>query len=319
MKMIKLHKGYTLIFALTGALLAGCSKDKEIQEPEVLPPVAVVDNNKSPLTQKIINSSNLIKTFISDTTVNQAGGISVTLLTFKRADDLPVSMAILEVDMKNPKMEIQSLSPYNDLLYGLQPVMDMARDNEKAGSKIIAAINGDTFNSSSGEPTGVYYLNGIGLKTTIPTAGGTFFSIYSDKSIVIGGKDAAGVLRPIDNTKIKYAIGSRQWLVDKGVKVNNTDGAFDARTAIGYTADKVVYAVIADGGQVNFSNGLSLANLSDVMVAFGVRDAVNLDGGISSTAVIRDSSGAAKWNLLNRPTSLNGRNVANSLAFVLKD
>lgn len=78
------------------------------------------------------------------------------------------------------------------------------------------------------------------------------------------------------------------------------------RTAIGFSADStVVYFVTVDGRQPQ-SVGMSLAELADFMISFGIYNGVNLDGGGSTTMVIRDE-------IRNSPAASPERNVANAV------
>jgi hypothetical protein len=73
-----------------------------------------------------------------------------------------------------------------------------------------------------------------------------------------------------------------------------TDGRHP-RAAIGIS-DRDLYLVTCDGRRSGVDAGLTLEELSDFMVALGCRDAMNLDGGGSTTLVHRG-------HLLNRPYS----------------
>lgn len=83
------------------------------------------------------------------------------------------------------------------------------------------------------------------------------------------------------------------------------------RTAIGYSkTSKRLYLVIVDGRQKNLSIGVSLKELSDYMMKLGCDSALNLDGGGSSTLVLKDK-------ITNNPSDLGGaRKVANCIIIV---
>ena len=85
------------------------------------------------------------------------------------------------------------------------------------------------------------------------------------------------------------------------------------RTAVGFSEDKkFLYFVTVDGRQES-SVGMSLPELSDFMISLGVYRAVNLDGGGSTTMVVRNS-------VANSPSDAGGeRSVANSLMVVSQD
>ncbi len=87
----------------------------------------------------------------------------------------------------------------------------------------------------------------------------------------------------------------------------NSNGR-EPRTAIGYTADNKVIMIVADGRQAEFSLGITLPELAEVLVNLGVVEAMNLDGGGSSAMVVDDqlvSSPSDAGNVQRRvPTAL---------------
>ncbi len=85
------------------------------------------------------------------------------------------------------------------------------------------------------------------------------------------------------------------------------------RTAAGFSEDKrYLYLATVDGRQVT-SKGMSLPEFSDFLVSAGVYRGVNLDGGGSSTMVVRNS-------IVNSPSDAGGeRSVSNSLMVVSLD
>ena len=62
---------------------------------------------------------------------------------------------------------------------------------------------------------------------------------------------------------------------------------------------------------------MTLRELADVMRTLGARDAINLDGGGSTTMVYADTGNAGTLRIANRPSDAAGeRAVANALAVV---
>jgi hypothetical protein len=89
------------------------------------------------------------------------------------------------------------------------------------------------------------------------------------------------------------------------------DAAYGAarhpRTAVGLdTRRRLAWLVTVDGRQPGFSEGASLDELTDIFVALGASDAINLDGGGSTTMVVAAPGGP---RVLNRPihTAVPGR------------
>lgn len=83
------------------------------------------------------------------------------------------------------------------------------------------------------------------------------------------------------------------------------------RTAVGISEDeKTLYFVVVDGRQVGYSIGIDLFDLAERMRQLGAYQAVNLDGGGSSTMVVRGQT-------VNRPSDSSGdRRVSNCLMIV---
>jgi hypothetical protein len=311
-------KKSVLVLAML-AILISCKKDKKDAAENEVPEEEVVDNTIEPLTKKIMDNTTVIGTFMSDVTTPVGPGMTQTQIRFKRKDKLPVKLFILEADMNTPKLELLGLAPYNDWIPGMQKLSEMCRDNEVAGTNIVAAINGDVYNTTSGAPNSLFYINNRVYVSTV-TTGRTFIAALNDGTIAIGGKDTKGVERPVDKTKIKNAVGGNQWLVDNGLKATLTDVTITGRTAFGYTAGKVVYAVIVDGSQADYSNGVTLADLRDIMAALGAKDAINMDGGSSSTFVAKDPQRGG-WTVQNKPALAANveRMIGNGLGFVIKN
>jgi len=89
------------------------------------------------------------------------------------------------------------------------------------------------------------------------------------------------------------------------------------RTAVGIASHgKRLLLVTVDGRQKPYSDGMTLRELADLMLALGARDAINLDGGGSTTLVYKDPA-TRRLAIANRPSDPTGeRAVGNALAIV---
>ena len=74
------------------------------------------------------------------------------------------------------------------------------------------------------------------------------------------------------------------------------------RTAVGVRANGDILLVVVDGRQ-SLSRGMSLRELAACMKDLGARDAVNLDGGGSTTLVIKDPL-TGVFSVANRPSGV---------------
>ena len=84
----------------------------------------------------------------------------------------------------------------------------------------------------------------------------------------------------------------------------------DPRTALGFNKEKL-FLMVVDGRQGGYSNGLSMRDIAKVMIELGATEAINLDGGSSSTFV-------ADGRVINRPSGGKERHILNSI-FITSD
>jgi hypothetical protein len=90
------------------------------------------------------------------------------------------------------------------------------------------------------------------------------------------------------------------------------------RTAVGIADHgQRLLLVVVDGRQRPYSDGMTLRELASLMLALGSRDAINLDGGGSSTLVWAEPGQPGVFRIANRPSDPAGeRPVGNALAVV---
>lgn len=136
-------------------------------------------------------------------------------------------------------------------------------------------------------------------------------------------------LSPPEWNQVQHAIGGRLRLLKDG-KINETlvemhnaekrhtpgkrtpmlNLSHEPRTALGYNAD-TLFLVVADGRQPKYSTGLTLHELASILIELGATEAINLDGGSSSTFVVEDT-------VINKPSGQQERDVLNAV-FITAD
>jgi hypothetical protein len=90
------------------------------------------------------------------------------------------------------------------------------------------------------------------------------------------------------NVPLYNALSGRSVLVADGKNAASDDPSIHPRTAIGIKADGKLLLFTVDGREAGRSLGLKLSEAADVLVHFGAREAINLDGGGSTTFVMDD-------------------------------
>lgn len=178
----------------------------------------------------------------------------------------------------------------------------------------------------------------VGSVDTVPAG----VSIPRDGGVLIAGRnapdslrtalrslragDSVGITMSIGPIHPREAVGGRPILLRDSAIVGavDTEGqpgfatARHPRTAVGIAQrGRRLLLVTVDGRQPAYSAGMTLRELANLMHALGARDAINLDGGGSTTFVLADPDSAGRLRVANRPSDPMGeRPVGNALAIV---
>jgi hypothetical protein len=107
------------------------------------------------------------------------------------------------------------------------------------------------------------------------------------------------------------AITGNVFLMRDGKKLAKDDRDLHPRTALGITEDRTGLILLVVDGRETFSRGLTMVELARLMQQLGSYEAINLDGGGSSTMVARKRNGKVK--VLNTPSDGKPRDVPNGL------
>ena len=182
-----------------------------------------------------------------------------------------------------------------------------------------------------------YLVEGVSRdgNSTIPRDGGILWisTRLKDPSVSEFKTGASGTLTltlsPPEWNTVQHAIGGRLRLLKDG-KINETlvemhraekrhtpgkrasllNLSHEPRTALGYNTD-TLFLVVADGRQPKYSTGLTLYELASILIELGATEAINLDGGSSSTFVVGDQ-------VINKPSGRREREVLNAV-FITAD
>jgi exopolysaccharide biosynthesis protein len=192
--------------------------------------------------------------------------------------------------------------------------------NKRPEVEVLCGVNGDF--CYGGEERlnllhGIMYKDGVCLKDTFD--GGsvcTVFAMMKDGTAKIMNQSQYASQK----NNIQEAVGGRQALIVSGQTVNFTDTRLEPRTAVGVSKDgDKVYLLIVDGRRDAYSIGASYALLAQIFHIYNVYDAINLDGGGSSTFLVKDATANKGFKTRNRPTDNTGdRKLPNGLAVVRK-
>lgn len=268
---------------------------------------------------KLVNGTNLFAQIYSDSTYTLVDGLKATEIAYLSQKGVAMKIFIFEVDLSEPTISIKASSPYDKPAHAMQEMTLQATYVDKEGHKVWGAINADFFNMSTGEPRGVFYKDGVALRTKFDSGTRSFFAILKDGTpLVAPSTDYASIAA---EKEIKEAVGGSVTLVTNGNVVKHSDTTIEPRTCIGISEDgKKIYLLAVDGRNFWYSNGMEFEELGECMKAMGAHNSINLDGGGSTSFVIRNtpSFDADRFELRNWPTDGGGieRPVANGLLFI---
>ena len=181
----------------------------------------------------------------------------------------------------------------------------------EAGATV--AINGSYFNMSNCTSTTALWVNGVEIATTSAEE-------YARCNGVLGFKGGVFYIEPYSsaNTAADHAAWGQKYdsYVVTGPIIRRAGVTMDTniggegfygphpRTMLGKCPDGTVYMVVAEG-RLNGASGFSLANLASLAEDLGMSDAINLDGGGSSTLWVTGTG------VINRVSGGSVRNVPN--------
>jgi len=208
--------------------------------------------------------------------------------------------------------------------WAMQRVMDQANAaQQKYGDpespdyipnyNVIVSTNADGYNMATGEPGGLLVMNG---QEWHGIDNGGFFGITKDGKAIIGTKAEYNAMKE----QIAEAVGGFGTTLIKDGKIvvaHNDSYTKDRapRTAVGITRTGKVVLMVLDGRQEPYSCGGSMQEIAQILFEAGCVDAVNLDGGGSTTFVAKQQ-GEEELAVINRPSDGAARSVSTSLMMV---
>lgn len=200
-------------------------------------------------------------------------------------------------------------------------LLSMAEDAEKVGYAVQAAVNGDFYKTpADGDAAFAHYAllgpmmkEGEWISNGQGTEGATYFGVTRDGKAIMGRADAGGDWHAV-RANLRDAIGGELLLIHKGesqldalrwrtdsatlsARYGSEGRALDEsgtplptltshpRTAVGILENGDVVFLCASLGYG--TQGLTIAQLTELMLERGCAEAMNLDGGPSSQMAVR--------------------------------
>ena len=214
----------------------------------------------------------------------------------------PLVIHIVQVDLKAEgiRLLVTPGDPKADLPLKARTTSQFVRE---FGVQI--AINGDGFTPWSGRGFWDEYPRPGDPVAPIGFAAseGVVYAQDTDAepTIYFGPSNQVGFENPVG--RVYNALSGNAWLVRQGKALPQASETPNPRTAVGVSNNgRYLFLVVVDGRQPGYSEGMRLDELAALLVELGARQAINLDGGGSSTLV---RAGALGPKVLNSPIHRN--------------
>ena len=204
----------------------------------------------------------------------------------------------------------------------IQTVEGQALAAVAKGLKVIGATNADFFDMfADNHPSGPVIKDGEAV--TNGDSERAFFGVDKTGEPLIGDfrhepwlkgnmqEAVAGLQRILKDGKLGDVWPGERFCSDR-----------HPRTAVGITADKDVIVMVIDGRLPEHSNGMTLYDIAVQMQALGAVNAINLDGGGSSTFLVKGNEGFRIMNFpvdARTPGVVGIRETFNTLLIVAND
>ncbi len=157
----------------------------------------------------------------------------------------------------------------------------------------------------------VVEAQGIG-NMSIPTGKAVLSGHGSSKTFLDQNTALGDTLKIVLNLmpslpRLVQSIGGNRMLLQNGIYTGGSNTDIHPRTAAGFNADSTVLYLMTVDGRQSSSRGMSYREIADFMKGLGAQDVINLDGGGSTTMVVRGE-------IENSPSDVAGeRSVASAL------
>jgi hypothetical protein len=236
----------------------------------------------------------------------------ITLHQRTETSPRPLRIDVVEINLADPDVHFL-VTPANGASPG-ETTLQTTRSflTSQVGNGARLAINANFFGVVSGG-----FADNVDLAASNGDAYSRFsqgfeaLNITQDNSAAIvkaAAGDVTGLLTD-PPVSVYNAVSGNERIVRNGAN-SAVQAGLQPRTAAGVATGNRLVLMTVDGRQPGISEGVSTIELASLLIGYGVTDAINLDGGGSTTMAIADPVP----RLLNVPSDGVERAVGNNLA-----
>ena len=308
--------------AVSLLLAIGCDESPIQPEYPAADPVTKIG-------KAIVENTDMVASIYKDSSYVLTPGLTVTEFFYLGSHGKTMKTWFFEVDLTQENLTIENITPGNKPLgSGLSEGLTTMIKHVDSPEYFVWGGTSTDFGSSSTGSQGVFHHDCVCYRdefTTSPARPRSFFYLTKDKKAYTA--EASEYDEIASSVEIEEAFsGSSQVLRGGDVPYIEPNDVSDIhpRTAVGCSEDgNTVWFMVVDGRRYTWLNGMYLEDLGAVFKALGAESAINLDGGGSSTFVVRVMPGHEdpdRFKVLNWPNDNGGqdRPLYNGMAIVTK-
>ena len=226
-------------------------------------------------------------------------GVEFRECLYTRGDGVEVYVYITTISPDAPVQLAVSASP----VHTAKCVKQHASDFENAfGEKVLYAMNASYFhffNNGDLSPYGIQIVRGVEM--SLPVSGENEDKPWYSHNFVAVDKSGKAFISNSDEFyktyrgKLEYAVGGGCRLIRNGEIRLHHNPVCAPRTTVGFASDGTTILMCADGRSAR-SGGIYHADTVDIYTHLGyeIVELLNLDGGGSTTVVLREDDGSFK-------------------------
>ena len=292
-----------------GSLFAQTENDKQIPNPKWAGEIATIQSrtNKQILKKAKWHRKKIRK------------GLKVSTCVFDTLYGVPQYLSMLEINPRYYRFEFVDHK-------GMRRTSEVAKERGE-----IAAFNGTFYDMKLGNSVAYLQINGSLIDTSrhddiYPQINGALRIEKGKIEIVDWSPQIESSKRANIEPDISYMAAQPMLIREGKTQIPLADmPGFNVKKhnrSVLFTKGRRVYFLVVDGRAKGFAEGMSIAELCDLLPNMGARNALNMDGGGSSTLYLSEPYGGS--NIVNMPSDNHRfdhegeRSISNHIAVMLK-
>ncbi len=279
--------------------------------------------------------SSLVKTLEDSVSYRLHDNVTATEIRYIDHAGNKQAAFIMQVNLSDPRVSITNTTPgdatFDAGVVKRERLSEQFKRIDKAGNRVLGGVNTDFFTTTgtySGRPSGAFWHHGTCYRSVFASEANRprcFVWWGEDEHVSMGRSIQYSSVTSAN--KVLELFSGGQYLVEGGKPATITEDSVSGvhpRTMFGTALnDRNIILVVIDGRQNSWSVGVDYPDMQAFMLAVGCHNAINIDGGGSSTFIVRKDgtsfTDASRFRICNKPSDGSERAIGPGLAVITTD